>query len=69
MKNNVYNLFVVDLQTRNLIFRNEMFSLWESGVKGLLISSNEFIFLAEDGISVLSIFPMYEKRPITDSNS
>lgn len=66
MDNNTYNVFVVNLNSGALIFRNEMFSLWESSVKGLLISSNEFIILAEDGMSVLSLFSSSGKREITD---
>lgn len=68
MRNNTFNVFVVDLASGNLIFRNEMFSLWESSVKGLLLSSNEFIIMAEDGLSVLSLFPIHDHRIITDKD-
>ena len=68
MKNNTFNVFVVELRSGNLIFRNEMFTLWESSVKGLLLASNEFIIMAEDGLSVLSLFPIHDYRIISDKN-
>jgi hypothetical protein len=53
---------VIDLETRHIVFRYEMHQLWESTVRGLLLSTNEFIKLARDGMSMIKLFSGVQKR-------
>ena len=46
----------------------EIFNLWESNILGMMLSTNDFIILADDGISVLGIFETDEKRIVEDKD-
>ena len=46
---------VVDLETEKLNYWHESYQLWESQVKGFLLSTNEFMALSKDGINLLSL--------------
>jgi len=46
----------------------EIFNLWESNIAGLMLSTNDFIILAEDGISILCIFETMNKRIVEDKD-
>mmetsp|Transcript_802 Transcript_802/g.1014 ORF Transcript_802/g.1014 Transcript_802/m.1014 type:complete len:155 (-) Transcript_802:1707-2171(-) len=55
---NTYNVVCMDVSSSNefsLIFRHESFQLWESKVKGFLMSTNEFMILSKDGINLISL--------------
>ena len=43
------------MNSRRIVFRYET-PQWESNVQGLLIDENQFIILANDGLSVLALF-------------
>ena len=68
MNLNTFDIVVVDLESKSMVFRYEMFSPWESSIQGFLISRNEFIILGDEGISVLSLFQSSKKREIIDKN-
>jgi hypothetical protein len=46
---------VIDIKSRLIKYWHEGYQLWESPVKGFLLSSNEFLILSKDGINMLSI--------------
>lgn len=52
---NTFNVFVIDLGTRLIKYWHEGYQLWESPVKGFLLSTNDFLILSKDGINVLSL--------------
>lgn len=57
---NTFNVFVIDLDTKLIKYWHESYQLWESKVKGFLLSSNEFMILSKDGINVIMLG---EKKP------
>jgi len=57
---NTYNVFVIDLDTHLIKYWHESYQLWESTVKGFLLTSNEFMILSKDGINVIMLG---EKKP------
>jgi hypothetical protein len=52
---NTFNVFVIDLQTKLIKYWHEGYQLWESPVKGFLLSTNDFMILSKDGINLLAI--------------
>ena len=52
---NTYNVFVIDLETSLIKYWNETFHLWESPVKGFLLSTNDFMILSKDGMNLLAL--------------
>ena len=52
---NTYNVVVLDLLTGKPKYWHESFQLWESPVKGFLLTSNYFMILSKSGINLLSI--------------
>jgi len=46
----------------------EIFNLWESNIAGLMLSTNDFIILSEEGISILGIFESPIKRIVEDKD-
>lgn len=52
---NTYNVFIIDLDTSLIKYWNESFHLWESDVKGFLLSTNDFMILAKDGMNLLAL--------------
>ena len=52
-KNNNYDIFVIHLPSKMLIFKYEMFCLWEQPIGGYLLQTDEFLILGEDGKSIL----------------
>lgn len=52
---NTYNVFVIDLESRVILYWHEGYQLWESPIKGFLLSTNDFLTYSKDGISVLSL--------------
>ena len=57
---NTFNVFVIDLDTKLIKYWHESYQLWESKVKGFLLSTNEFMILSKDGINVIMLG---EKKP------
>lgn len=64
---NTYNVFVIDLKTSLIKYWNESFQLWESPVKGFLLSTNDFMILSKDGMNLLAIGHK-ESRIVTDKD-
>ena len=52
---NTYNVFIIDLVDSYIKYWNESFHLWESPVKGFLLSTNDFMILAKDGMNLLAL--------------
>jgi len=52
---NTYNVFVIDLDTSLIKYWHECFQLWESEVKGFLLSTNDFMILSKDGMNLLAL--------------
>ena len=63
---NTYNVFVLDLETRHIRYRHESFQLWESPIKGHLMSTNEFLTFNKLGCGLLSV-GQAEPRAIVDA--
>lgn len=67
---NTYNVFVFDLldSEMNLIkYWHESYQLWESQVKGFLLSTNDFLILSKDGMNIISLGELNKKKIIEDS--
>lgn len=52
---NTFNVTVIDLKTKLIKYWHEGYQLWESPVKGFLLSTNDFMILSKDGINLLAI--------------
>lgn len=52
---NTYNVFVIDIKTKYIRFWFECYQLYESPIKGFLISSNDFMMLSKDGVNVINL--------------
>lgn len=52
---NTYNVFVIDLETELINYWHESYQLWESQVKGFLLTSNDFLILSKNGINLLAL--------------
>ena len=53
---NTFTVFVIKLDDPPVIvFRYEMYHIWESTIKGSLLSSNDFLILSKDGEQALSL--------------
>lgn len=52
---NTYNVFVIDVASKLIKYWHEGYQLWESPVKGFLLSTNDFLILSKDGINLLAI--------------
>ena len=52
---NTFNVFVIDLTTKLIQYWHEGYQLWESPVKGFLLSTNDFLILSKDGINMLAL--------------
>jgi len=52
---NTFNVFVFDLTTRLIKYNFEGYNLWESPLKGFLLSSNDYQILNKDGINLLAL--------------
>jgi len=53
---NTFTVFVIKLDDPPIIvFRYEMYHIWESIIKGSLLSSNDFLILSKDGEEALSL--------------
>ena len=64
---NTYNVFVIDLTTSLIKYWNETFQLWESPVKGFLLSTNDFMILSKDGMNLLAL-GLKESRVVKDKD-
>lgn len=52
---NTFNVFVFDLRTQLIKYNFEGYQLWESPLRGFLLSSNDFMLLNKDGINLLAL--------------
>lgn len=52
---NTFNVFVIDLETKLIMYWHESYQLWESPVKGFLLKTNDFLILSKDGINMISL--------------
>ena len=62
---NTYNVFVFDMETKYVKFWFEAYQLYESPIKGLLLSTKDFMMLNKDGIFIINL-GNGEKRAVTD---
>ena len=56
---NTYNVFVIDIDTKLIKFWFECYQLYESPIKGFLLSSNDFMMLSKDGIMMINLGNIY----------
>lgn len=52
---NTFNVFVFDLKTRLVKYWFEGYQLWESPVKGFLLSTNDYLILSKDGTNLIAL--------------
>lgn len=66
---NTYNVFVIDLQHEDKLIKywHESYALWESPVRGFLLTNNDFLMISKDGIQLLAI-GRGDNRVIKDSD-
>ena len=46
---NTYNVFVICMKSKMIKYWHESYQLWESPVKGFLLTTNDFLILSKDG--------------------
>lgn len=64
---NTFNVFVIDLESRLIKYWHEGYQLWESPVKGFLLTSNDFLIISKDGINLLAL-GQKESRVVKDKD-
>ena len=65
---NTYNVNIIDLNSKLIIFRHESFQLWESQIRAFLTTlNNDYVMLSKQGISIMALGDV-EKRKFTDKN-
>ena len=53
---NTFNVFCINLDGEYLIrYWYEGYQLWESPIKGFLLTSNDFMMLSKDGINLIAL--------------
>ena len=57
-----YNIIVINLNTKLIIYRYEIPHLWESPIKCLLLSTKEFLKISKDGLSMIKVFADSKKK-------
>jgi hypothetical protein len=62
---NTYNVFVFDIETKFVKFWFEAYQLYESPIKGLLLSTKDFMMLNKDGIFIINL-GCDKARPVKD---
>lgn len=62
---NTFNVFVFDLEDKLIKYWFEGYQLWESPMKGFLLTTNDFLVLSKDGISMVALGTK-ESRQIKD---
>ena len=55
-KINTYSITVVELSSKHYVYIYEKFQLWETMIRGILLKNNDFIMLAQDGLSFINLF-------------
>ena len=63
---NTYNVFVFDIYTMLIRFWFECYQLYESSIRGFLLSTNDFMMLSKDGINVINLGSK-SAREVTDT--
>jgi hypothetical protein len=64
---NTFNVFIIDLQDKLIKYWHEGYQLWESPVKGFLLSTNDFMILSKDGLQLLQV-GQAESKVVTDKD-
>lgn len=64
---NTYNVYVIDLATKRVVYRHESYHLWEASIRGLLLKNYDFIILSKDGQKVMSL-GYRNKRDLRDDS-
>ena len=64
---NTYNVFVIDIKTKLIRFWFECYHLYESPIRGFLLSTNDFMMLSKNGVNVINLGSKSSKRQITDN--
>lgn len=52
---NTYNVMLLNLATKMIIFRHESQHLWEASVRSVLLKSEDLIILSHEGIRILNL--------------
>ena len=56
---NTYEMIVLDLEDenkyKNFVFRHEIHHLWETKIKGIMLSNHIFLTISENGIHAISL--------------
>lgn len=46
---------MINLQTKNIVFRHESYHLWEASIKSILLKNGDFIIFSKDGKKILNL--------------
>lgn len=52
---NTYNVIVICLSKKTVIFRYEVYHLWEASIRGILLKNYDFVIISKDGTDVMSL--------------
>ena len=64
---NIYNVFIIDIETGLLEFRHESFCLWESSVMSFLNPNTlDYITLSPEGMSIMALSQKFQSKHVRD---
>lgn len=65
---NIYTVLVMEMDTYRILYKHNIYQLWESPVKGFLSTyAKDFIVLNKDGMSFIRLDEKLHRRQISDS--
>lgn len=52
---NTFNVMVICLHQKSILYRFESYHLWEINIGGILLQNNDFIIFDKDGMSIMNL--------------
>ena len=52
---NTYDIVVIKIHDGSIVFRHESFHLWEQFIKGIFISSHQYLTISKAGVVAMSL--------------
>ena len=52
---NTFNVMVICLHQKSILYRFESYHLWEINICGILLPNNDFIIIDKDGMSIMNL--------------
>ena len=52
---NTYNIFVIDLLSKLVIYRYETYHLWEASISSILLENLDFLMFSQEGMKIMNL--------------